>query len=163
MPTNWLIIIAIGACAGFASGFFGIGGGIILVPCLVYFCKFSQHEAVATSLAIMLPPVTFFAVWEYYKKGWVDIKTFCNALASHKGGVSLTEEDIAQIIAGSEKKRFEMSNGKIRATYGHSIESRIEFTPSVPPPVLYHGTSNKALDSIRKDGLLPMNRQYVHL
>ena len=74
MPTNWLIIIAIGACAGFASGFFGIGGGIILVPCLVYFCKFTQHEAVATSLAIMLPPVTLFAVWEYYKKGWVDIK-----------------------------------------------------------------------------------------
>ena len=74
MPTNWLIIIAIGACAGFASGFFGIGGGLILVPCLVYFCKFSQHQAVATSLAIMLPPVTFFAVWEYYKKGWVDVK-----------------------------------------------------------------------------------------
>lgn len=74
MPTNWFIIILIGACAGFASGFFGIGGGLILVPCLVYFCKFNQHQAVATSLAIMLPPVTFFAVWEYYKKGWVDIK-----------------------------------------------------------------------------------------
>ena len=39
--------------------------------------KFSQHQAVATSLAIMLPPVTFFAVWEYYKKGWVDIKIAC--------------------------------------------------------------------------------------
>ena len=77
MATNWFIIILIGACAGFASGFFGIGGGIILVPCLVYFCKFSQHQAVATSLAIMLPPFTFFAVWEYYKKGWVDIKIAC--------------------------------------------------------------------------------------
>ena len=77
MATNWFIIILIGVCAGFASGFFGIGGGIILVPCLVYFCKFGQHQAIATSLAIMLPPVTFFAVWEYYKKGWVDIKIAC--------------------------------------------------------------------------------------
>ena len=74
---NWVVLILVGACAGFASGFFGIGGGIILVPCLVYFCGFHQHQAVATSLAVMLPPVTFFAVWEYYKKGWVDIKIAC--------------------------------------------------------------------------------------
>lgn len=72
--TNWIIICLVGTCAGFASGFFGIGGGLILVPCLVYFCKFSQHQAVATSLAIMLPPVTLFAVMEYYRKGWVDVK-----------------------------------------------------------------------------------------
>ena len=56
-----------------------------------------------------------------------------------------------------------MSGGKIRATYGHSMENKIEFTPSVPPSVLYHGTLNRVLDSIRKNGLLPMNRQYVHL
>lgn len=72
--SSWTQLILIGACAGFASGFFGIGGGIILVPCLVYFCGFSQHQAVATSLAVMLPPVTLLAVVEYYRKGWVDLK-----------------------------------------------------------------------------------------
>ena len=126
--------------------------------------KLSNKQVAASktmSYALRHRPEEFGLVLD--KEGWVDIKTFCAALAGHKDGVSLTEEDIAQIIAGSEKKRFEMSNGKIRATYGHSVESRIEFTPSVPPPVLYHGTSNRALDSIRKDGLLPMNRQYVHL
>ena len=126
--------------------------------------KLSNKQVAASktmSYALRHRPEEFGLVLD--KEGWVDIKTFCAALAGHKDGVSLTEEDIAQIIAGSEKKRFEMSNGKIRATYGHSVESRIEFTPSVPPPVLYHGTSNRALDSIRKDGLLPMNWQYVHL
>ena len=126
--------------------------------------KLSNKQVTASktmSYALRHRPEEFGLVLD--KGGWVDVKTFCAALACHKGGVSLTEEDIAQIIAGSEKKRFEMSGGKIRATYGHSTESRIEFTPAVPPAVLYHGTSNKALDSIRKIGLLPMNRQYVHL
>ena len=126
--------------------------------------KLSNKQVAASktmSYALRHRPEEFGLVLD--KGGWVDVKTFCAALAGHKGGVSLTEEDIAQIIAGSEKKRFEMSSGKIRATYGHSTESRIEFTPAVPPAVLYHGTSNMALDSIRKNGLLPMNRQYVHL
>ena len=126
--------------------------------------KLSNKQVAASktmSYALRHRPEEFGLVLD--KEGWVDIKTFCAALACHKGGISLTEEDIAQIIAGSEKKRFEMSNGKIRATYGHSTENKIEFSPAVPPAVLYHGTSNRALDSIRKTGLLPMNRQYVHL
>jgi len=126
--------------------------------------KLSKEQIAASktmSYALRHRPEEFGLVLD--KEGWVDIKTFCDALASCKNPIRLTEADIARIIAGSEKKRFEISNGKIRATYGHSVESRIEFTPSVPPSVLYHGTSNKALDSIRKNGLLPMNRQYVHL
>lgn len=126
--------------------------------------KLSKQQIAASkamSYALRHKPEEFGLVLD--KEGWVDIKAFCAALAGHKGGVSLTEEDIAQIIAGSEKKRFEMSGGKIRATYGHSTENKIEFSPTVPPSVLYHGTSNRALDSIRKNGLLPMGRQYVHL
>ena len=126
--------------------------------------KLSNKQVAASktmSYALRHRPEEFGLVLD--NEGWVDIKTFCAALAGRKGGVSLTEEDIAQIIAGSEKKRFEISGGKIRATYGHSTENKIEFSPVVPPAVLYHGTSNRALDSIRKNGLLPMNRQYVHL
>lgn len=122
-----------------------------------------QHISASKTMSYALRhrPEEFGLVLD--KEGWVDIKTFCASLASRKDGISLTEEDIAQIIAGSEKKRFEISGGKIRATYGHSTENKIEFSSTVPPPMLYHGTSNKALDSIQKDGLLPMNRQYVHL
>ena len=126
--------------------------------------KLSNKQVTASkmmSYALRHRPEEFGLVLD--KEGWVDIKMFCIVLAKHKGGVNLTEEDIAQIIAGSEKKRFEISGGKIRATYGHSTENKIEFSPAVPPAVLYHGTSNRALESIRKNGLLPMNRQYVHL
>ncbi len=61
-----------GLVAGIAAGFFGIGGGLIIVPALVFFAGFSQHKATGTSLAILLPPLGIGAVWEYAKKGNVD-------------------------------------------------------------------------------------------
>ncbi|MBP2650661.1 MAG: hypothetical protein H6Q74_1486 [Firmicutes bacterium] len=63
----------IGAIAGIMSGFFGIGGGIIIVPALMYACGFTQLKAQGTSLAIMLPPVGILAFWQYYKNNNVDI------------------------------------------------------------------------------------------
>ncbi|MDP4152441.1 MAG: sulfite exporter TauE/SafE family protein [Bacillota bacterium] len=72
--TNALIFIAVGLLAGILSGFFGIGGGIIIVPALIYICGFSQLKAQGTSLAVLLPPVGILAFLEYYKKGNVDLK-----------------------------------------------------------------------------------------
>ena len=68
------IILLIGIVAGVFSGFIGIGGGLIVVPCLVYFLGFSQHNAQGTSLAMMLPPIGVMAVYNYYQKGLVDMK-----------------------------------------------------------------------------------------
>ncbi len=97
------------------------------------------------------------------KEGWVDFDVFCKALAEHKPATYVDKETIEKIIAESEKKRFELVDGKIRATYGHSISTKIEFKESIPPNILFHGTSHKAYGLIYKDGLKPMNRQYVHL
>lgn len=69
-----IIYILLGVLVGAASGLVGIGGGIILVPALVLFFKFSQQTAQGTTLALLLPPIGIFAVWEYYKKGFVDIR-----------------------------------------------------------------------------------------
>ncbi|MFA6051383.1 MAG: sulfite exporter TauE/SafE family protein [Methylobacter sp.] len=68
------LMLLIGLLAGIASGLFGIGGGVIIVPALIYLAKFSQHAAVGTSLAILLPPVGLWAVLEYYRYGNVDLK-----------------------------------------------------------------------------------------
>ena len=57
-----------------ARSIFGIGGGIIIVPALIYLTKFSQHAAIGTSLAILLPPIGLFAVLDYYRHGNVDLK-----------------------------------------------------------------------------------------
>ncbi len=60
--------------AGLVSGALGVGGGIIIVPSLIFFLGFSQHMAQGTSLAILLLPTGLFAVLQYYKNGYVDIK-----------------------------------------------------------------------------------------
>ncbi|WP_374118978.1 sulfite exporter TauE/SafE family protein [Clostridium sp. OS1-26] len=71
---NIILFILIGLIAGILSGFLGVGGGVIIVPSLIYICGFSQLKAQGTSLAILLPPVGILAFIEYYKNGNVDIK-----------------------------------------------------------------------------------------
>jgi uncharacterized membrane protein YfcA len=71
---QFLIFSGIGVAAGLAAGFFGIGGGIIIVPALVLFAGFSQATATGTSLAILMIPVGLMAVLEYHRHGHVDIR-----------------------------------------------------------------------------------------
>ncbi|MDE2430984.1 MAG: sulfite exporter TauE/SafE family protein [Burkholderiales bacterium] len=73
MP-SWLLYIVIGALGGVASGLFGIGGGIVIVPALIYWAGFSQHSATGTSLAVLLPPIGLAAAFEYYRHGNVDVR-----------------------------------------------------------------------------------------
>jgi uncharacterized protein len=65
-------LVVIGALAGLASGIFGIGGGLLLVPIFVYLLKLDGHKATATSLAIVLLPVALPAVWRFAKAGNVE-------------------------------------------------------------------------------------------
>ena len=69
-----LILSLIGLAAGMLSGLIGVGGGIIVVPALVYFLGFSQYQAQGTSLGLLLLPVGILAVINYYNKGQIDIK-----------------------------------------------------------------------------------------
>ena len=72
--SQWLLFVIIGLLGGVASGLFGIGGGVVIVPALIYWAGFSQHRATGTSLAVLLPPIGLAAVLEYYRHGNVDIK-----------------------------------------------------------------------------------------
>jgi uncharacterized membrane protein YfcA len=69
-----LIIVLVGLVAGLLSGLVGVGGGIIIVPALVLFLGFTQHQATGTSLGILLLPAGIFAVINYYKQGYIDLK-----------------------------------------------------------------------------------------
>ena len=73
--TTLLILLAVGLLAGFLSGMVGIGGGIIIVPVLVYFLGFSQHQAQGTTLFMFLLPIGILGVMNYHKQGYVDYKT----------------------------------------------------------------------------------------
>jgi uncharacterized protein len=75
MDTATLILLtAIGLVVGFFGGMFGVGGGVILIPALVYIMGMEQHTAQGTSVAIMLPPIGIVAAYNYYKAGHVDFK-----------------------------------------------------------------------------------------
>lgn len=72
--TTLLLLIIIGLCAGILSGLVGVGGGILMVPMFILFLGITQHNAQGLSLAVMLPPVTFLAVYNYHKQGEIDWK-----------------------------------------------------------------------------------------
>lgn len=69
-----LLLVLVGLAAGALSGLVGVGGGIIIVPALIYILGFSQREAQGTSLGLLLLPVGILAVMNYYKKGYIDVK-----------------------------------------------------------------------------------------
>jgi uncharacterized protein len=69
------ILLIIGLAAGFVSGLIGIGGGIVMVPMLVYFLTYDQKTAQGTTLLMFILPIGIFGVYNYYKAGHVDIKT----------------------------------------------------------------------------------------
>lgn len=70
----WLMFVIIGTLGGVSAGLFGIGGGIVIVPALIYWAGFSQHVATGTSLAVLLPPIGLAAMLEYYRHGNIDVR-----------------------------------------------------------------------------------------
>lgn len=69
-----VLYIVLGLTAGVLSGLIGIGGGVIIVPALVFLFGLSQHQAQGTTLALLVPPIGILAAWTYYKQGYVDIR-----------------------------------------------------------------------------------------
>ncbi|MBU0549607.1 MAG: sulfite exporter TauE/SafE family protein [Candidatus Omnitrophica bacterium] len=71
---NVVLYIVLGLVAGICSGFLGLGGGVIIVPVLVYFFGLTQHQAQGTTLALMVPPIGLLAALKYYYEGNVNIQ-----------------------------------------------------------------------------------------
>jgi len=72
--TDILLYLLLGVVAGTFSGLIGIGGGVIIVPALIYLFGLSQHQAQGTTLALLVPPIGLLAAWTYYTQGYVDVK-----------------------------------------------------------------------------------------
>lgn len=93
-------------------------------------------------------------------EGWANIEELIA-----KADIPVTIDLLHEVVATSDKKRFAISNDGlfIRANQGHSVAVNLGLEPIEPPVFLYHGTATRFLESIRQQGLLPQNRQYVHL
>jgi putative RNA 2'-phosphotransferase len=95
--------------------------------------------------------------------GWVDVDDLLTAAAG--AGVALDRPMLERVVAENDKQRFALSadGRRIRASQGHSVPVELGLEPRTPPDVLYHGTADRNLDSIRAQGLLPGRRTHVHL
>lgn len=98
------------------------------------------------------------------KEGWCNVHDLLAGLVSH--GLPLTLEQLRDLVAQSDKKRFALSADglHIRANQGHTTKNvELTFQKKKPPATLYHGTIERFLPSIFKLGLSPMKRHHVHL
>jgi len=101
------LYLLLGLSAGVLSGIVGLGGGVIMVPALIFLFGFSQHMAQGTTLAVMIPPIGILAAWTYYNNGYVDIKVaiiiaigfVIGGLLGAKIAVSLSNVALKKIFA----------------------------------------------------------------
>ncbi|WP_337587604.1 RNA 2'-phosphotransferase [Actinopolymorpha alba] len=93
--------------------------------------------------------------------GWVEVAALAKALSSDGGRVWVV--DIELVAATSDKQRFAIDSGRIRANQGHSIPVDLALDPAQPPRVLWHGTHSRALAAILHEGLRRGRRHHVHL
>ncbi|MFZ4572767.1 MAG: RNA 2'-phosphotransferase, partial [Phycisphaerales bacterium] len=95
--------------------------------------------------------------------GWCDINSLI-AGATAKGK-AFTRDELLAVVASNDKQRFAISDDglRIRANQGHSVEVDLELPSALPPEILYHGTVERFLDSIRREGLRKKKRHHVHL
>lgn len=94
--------------------------------------------------------------------GWTDVKKLIEK-ASQK--ISFDFNELKYVVQNNDKKRFSLSEDmcNVRANQGHSIPVQLELLQVLPPTILYHGTPNKNVESILKEGLNKANRHHVHL
>jgi putative RNA 2'-phosphotransferase len=95
--------------------------------------------------------------------GWAHIDALLAGLA--RRGTAVDRATLDAVVAGNDKQRFAISadGRRIRAVQGHSRPVDLGLAAVAPPPTLYHGTVARFLDAIRREGLKPRGRQYVHL
>lgn len=103
---NIILYLLLGLFAGVLSGLIGIGGGIIIVPALIYLFGLTQHQAQGTTLALLIPPIGLLAAWTYYKHGYVNLTIavficlgfFIGGLAGAKLAVGLSNEILRKVF-----------------------------------------------------------------
>ena len=95
--------------------------------------------------------------------GWANVDELIGGI--NRAGKRLDRDLLERIVAEDEKQRysFDEEHARIRANQGHSIPVDVELEEQVPPAVLYHGTGEKSVDAIDRQGLIPKTRLYVHL
>src|SRR5271155_1441450 len=100
--------LGLGLASGILSGLIGVGGGVVIVPALVFLFGLSQHQAQGTTLALLVPPIGILGAWEYYKQGYVDVKVaglIClgflfGSMLGGKLAIAVSERALRRVFGG---------------------------------------------------------------
>jgi putative RNA 2'-phosphotransferase len=97
------------------------------------------------------------------ENGWTDVQTLLYKI--NQTDMAITRDILRHVVETNAKKRFAFNEtgDKIRASQGHSVEIKLDYTPQQPPGILFHGTGEKSVTSILKTGLEKKDRHHVHL
>ena len=103
-----LALLSIGLAAGVFAGMFGVGGGLIIVPALLFLLKMKEAEAIGTSLAALIPPVGLLGAFQYYREGLINVRyaalvalgLFLGAYFGARITTSLPPEVVRRLYAG---------------------------------------------------------------
>jgi putative RNA 2'-phosphotransferase len=126
---------------------------------------------VASDRATQLSRLVSYALrhqpWEFEleldRDGWVAVEQLVDALRREPAWKDLDVAELERMIGTAPRRRQELRDGRIRALYGHSAPVTFSYEPATDLETLYHGTSPAALDPIRREGLRPRRRRFVHL
>jgi len=97
------------------------------------------------------------------EKGWANVQELIQKMNTNGTAVSMATMIMA--VETNDKKRFSFNddNTLLRANQGHSVEVELNLKPAIPPGILYHGTADRFINSILKEGLTKQQRHHVHL
>ena len=122
-----------------------------------------QHKNISKFLSLVLRHMPDTISLNLDENGWADISELIEKCNNHN--VLLNIQLLEEIVTTNDKQRFAFNDDKtkIRANQGHSITVELDLEDKMPPEILYHGTAERFLGSILKNGILKQSRQQVHL
>ncbi len=105
---KFLLFVLLGLLSGTISGLVGIGGGVVIIPALVFLFGFTQQQAQGTTLALLVPPIGFLAAYTYYRSGYVNLPVaamvcigfFLGGLVGARIAVTLSNTILQKIFGG---------------------------------------------------------------
>jgi len=127
-----LLLIGIGLCAGVLGSLVGVGGGIVIVPALMFFLGLSQLHAQGISLALIMLPVGFLGVWQYHQKGYVDMRLVGLIAIGFIAGSWIGSKIAMQIPVHVLKKLFAVLLSVV------ALKLFLEKKPNTPQPPVNH-------------------------
>ena len=130
---GWIVFLLIGTGAGVLSGLFGIGGGVVIVPALIFIARMPPQSATGTSLAALLLPVGALGAWEYYRTGNLDLGAGLLVALGLFVGAGLGARLSLQLSPVWLRRAFAVFLALIAVRMWFS-DDRAAASPAAPPP-----------------------------